>query len=352
MKSTLGPVVVSKGHVFIAGSAHNFTISPLLQSHMLEFSSQLPFAQAASLLNTALPHAAVCSSQNQRLTQHFGNLAQIEALLEEPGFTLDPPKEDESPSVLYVQTDGGQLRTDEGYRETKVGRIFSAAHLVKKSSDNEKVGLRMALSHSDYIARLGGHSEFTARFDKLIEHHQRQSLGARVVFISDGAEWIRNWTASHRDALPILDFFHAAEHLADFAKLAFGAQNPMTSAWISDRHQALKKGQLLQVIRTIGNLRKDLSEDGQKQANQLIRYYFKNRYRMKYDQYQQAGLCIGSGAIESAISVLVQQRCKLVGQRWTDRVTAVLSIRSVFKSGKREKLRALINQQMACMLAA
>ncbi|MCB0847689.1 MAG: hypothetical protein KDE26_30765, partial [Bacteroidetes bacterium] len=78
----------------------------------------------------------------------------------------------------------------------------------------------------------------------------------------------------------------------------------------------------------------------------------KNRYRMKYDEYRKAGYCIGSGAIESAISTLVQQRCKLVGQRWTKKVTAVLNIRAVFKSGKRDKLRSLINRQMGYAHAA
>lgn len=212
--------------------------------------------------------------------------------------------------------------------------------------------LRMALNHSDYIAILGSHNEFKPQFDQLIHNHMEQSPKARLVQITDGSEWLRSLTASCPEVTPILDFFHAAEHLADFAKLAFGPQNPLANAWITTHLSNLKKGDLARVIRTIGNMRKSLSPDLITQADQLIRYYFKNRYRMKYDQYLKDGLCIGSGAIESAISVLVQQRCKLVGQRWTDRVTAVLSIRSIFKSGKREKLRTIINYQMGYSLVA
>ena len=52
---------------------------------------------------------------------------------------------------------------------------------------------------------------------------------------------------------------------------------------------------------------------------------------MKYPEYRaksmSKGYCIGNGAIESAISTV----CKLVGQRWTKRVAAVLNIRAVFK---------------------
>ncbi len=73
---------------------------------------------------------------------------------------------------------------------------------------------------------------------------------------------------------------------------------------------------------------------------------------MKYDEYVSAGYCIGSGAIESAISTVVQQRCKLVGQRWTKKVIAVLNVRAVFKSGKKEKLKGIINAKMGYKNAA
>jgi hypothetical protein len=78
-------------------------------------------------------------------------------------------------------------------------------------------------------------------------------------------------------------------------------------------------------------------------AKNIIAYYTKNKYRMKHDEYRSAGYCIGSGAIESAISIVVQQRCKLVGQRWIKRVAAVLNIRAAFKSGKRAEVRKLIS---------
>ncbi len=47
--------------------------------------------------------------------------------------------------VLYLEVDGGHLRTDEDYRETKVGRIFSSQHGIKKSFDDEQIIRRMEL---------------------------------------------------------------------------------------------------------------------------------------------------------------------------------------------------------------
>lgn len=308
------------------------------------------------LLNSVLPAVKMGSSQSQRLMQYYGDLEEIEAVLTSPGFNTaecqwggaTPP---EAP-VLYVQVDGGHLLTDDGYRETKVGRIFAGHHIQRTSSDLENVGLRNMLSASDYLAHMGNHKEFSARFDKLVEAHLQQNSNAKMVAISDGAEWIGKWlTETFPSATIILDFYHAAEHLAEFANLVFTTKTEKT-AWIAERKEALLTGQIDKVIENVNLKAANKHRSIIEKAQELKAYYDKNRYRMKYDEYLSAGYCIGSGAIESAISTVVQQRCKLVGQRWTDRVAAVLNIRAVFKSGKKEKLRNVINAKMGHKNAA
>lgn len=343
-------------HVYIVGMKHTFAISPLLQSHILEFANEQPFDRAMALLETALPAAKVGSSQSQRLVQYFGNHPDIEEILSRPGFNFDDPAPDQNQEpiaeVLYVQVDGGHLRTDEGFRETKVGRIFGGHQLMKKSSDNEGVNRRMELASSDYLAHLGHHLEFTSRFDLLVRNHLGQAPNASMVAISDGAEWIANWLLmEYPAAIVILDFYHALEHLTDFATSVFSSATNREE-WIELRRKELLGGRVDQVITAIREKMTGRRESIVDKADRLIAYYEKNRYRMKYDEYRRAGYCIGSGAIESAVSTVVQQRCKLVGQRWTKKVTAVLNIRAIFKSGKRTNLRTLIDQQMGYTKAA
>lgn len=323
---------------------------------MLEFSNSQPFERGIELLNSVLPAVQMGSSQSQRLMQYYGNLEETEAVLTSPGFdTAERPSGEATPPtapVLYVEVDGGHLLTDDGYRETKVGRIFAGHHIEKKSSDYQGVQLRNRLSASDYLAHMGNHKEFSARFEKLIEAHLKQNPNSKMVAISDGAEWIGKWlTQTFPSATIILDFYHATEHLAEFANLVFTTK-PEKTAWITERKEELLTGQIDKVMDNINLKTANMNSSIIAKSQELKTYYDKNRYRMKYDEYLRAGYCIGSGAIESAISTVVQQRCKLVGQRWTDRVAAVLNIRAVFKSGKKEKLRSVINTKMGHKNAA
>ncbi len=173
-----------------------------------------------------------------------------------------------------------------------------------------------------------------------------------MVIISDGADWIRRWAArDYPDAQVILDFYHAAEKLGEFAKMAFNSTHNR-DRWIEKRKGELIQGEVDKVIRAIRQKALKRRATIVQKADDIIQYYQKNHYRMHYDEYLRSGYCIGSGAIESAISTVVQQRCKLVGQRWTERVTAVLNLRAAFKSNKRKGIHRLINYQMGHQWAA
>lgn len=303
-------------------------------------------------MSTAIPSAQVSSSQAQRLTQHFGELDQMEELLQRPGFGTGEKQDASAVEVLYAQADGGHLSTDEGYRETKVGRLFAAHQIEQISTDNEEVNLRNQIGCSDYLAHLGTHTEFTDRINPLIKSHLKNHPTAKVVAISDGADWIASWIKrDYPEALIILDFYHAVEKVGEFAGMVFSS-SANREKWVDERKTDLAEGEVNKVIMAIRNKALHRRPSIVEKARVVIQYFEKNSYRMKYDEYRAAGYCIGSGAIESAISSVVQQRCKLVGQRWTKRVRAVLNVRAAFKSNKRPQIRQLINQQMGHSWAA
>ncbi len=89
-----------------------------------------------------------------------------------------------SDEVLYVEADGSMLLTrEEGWSEIKVGRIFKISDCVHADG---KAGW---ISHSQYTAHLGSHKPFTQALDSLIDKYDK--LGSHLVFVSDGAVWIK-----------------------------------------------------------------------------------------------------------------------------------------------------------------
>ena len=352
----MGKVSIDKTHRYISAVRHTFAISPLLQEVILRCSQELPFSRASFLINALLPQAAVNGSQNQRLVNYIGSLPSVEEALRQPGFSLAEalPEGSEVPEepIICLEVDGGHILTDDGYRETKVGRIFALHHRERRSSDDPDVDVRHALLRSDYIAHLGNHEEFTKRFGALVEAHCNAHPNTHLLAVSDGAEWIANWLEKRfPKATVILDFYHALEHLTKFAHRVFSCPQKR-EVWVKKCTTDLLAGNVENVIAAVTMRTRRRSASIVEQGNRLKAYYQKNRYRMRYDVYRRLGYPIGSGAIESAISTLVQQRCKLVGQRWSKQVATVLNIRSLFKSNKIKPLRNIILQQMGYKTAA
>ncbi len=240
------------------------------------------------------------STQIHRLTDSYGKAVEPDV---HGGRILTPLKEKE---LLYVQADGSMLLTrEEGWKEVKLGRFF-------KSSDCIHAGSKQGwISNSQYVAHLGSSKDFTKMMDDLIESYG--PLDNRLIFISDGAPWIKNWI---EDAFPhavsILDYYHACEHLHEFSK-SFFKDKIAEQQWAATQKELLLNSQVREVIKNIRSLSKNTNQEAEK----LIAYYQANSERMDYKRYRKTGCgIIGSGAIESAHRTVIQKRMKLSGQRW------------------------------------
>ena len=54
-------------------------------------------------------------------------------------------------------------------------------------------------------------------------------------------------------------------------------------------------------------------------VDEKLKYFMGNKEKMRYEKFKEQGLCIGSGAIESANKYVVQRRLKLPGMKWNQR---------------------------------
>jgi hypothetical protein len=113
----------------------------------------------------------------------------------------------EAPEVVYCEADGSMILTrEESWKEVKLGRIFRSDTIEDHRSEGQKI------KESKYVGRLGGLDDFIPLMEEELKKYK--ALGSRLVFISDGAPWIRNWvTEVYPKATQILDFYHAVEYL-------------------------------------------------------------------------------------------------------------------------------------------
>lgn len=79
----------------------------------------------------------------------------------------------------------------------------------------------------------------------------------------------------------------------------------------------------------------DLSESAKKAMSEELTCLKNNKDRMRCASLVRRGLCLGSGATESAAKTVINQRTKGAGQRWKDSgLRGVLTVRSILQSDR------------------
>jgi len=217
----------------------------------------------------------------------------------------------------------GQCTTmEDKWKEAKLGRIF-------KANDNFEISdnPRGIITNSTYVSHMGIHKEFFQKFEYFLDGLKS------LVIIAGGAKWIWNWADDfYADATQILDFYHAKEHLCEFAANYF-VKTDQRSQWVEEQCKVMLEDDVGKVIEVLKQLPESPNKKTEKQKHNLIKYYHTNKKRMRYCAFLKRGLQIGSGAIESAHRNVLQQRMKLSGQRWTKKgFQQVSNLRAVYKS--------------------
>jgi hypothetical protein len=158
----------------------------------------------------------------------------------------------------------------------------------------------------------------------------------RWVALSDGGAGIEEFLRLNfpRVEAVILDFYHAAEHLGDWAQ-AWHPEDPAAAEaraghW---RHRLKDEGGEA-VLAALTAL--DVAGRGaavREAHRQLLVYFGNQRHRTDYPAYRRRGWQIGSGPVESACKQVVGQRLKGSGMRWGETgADAVCHLRALFRS--------------------
>lgn len=153
------------------------------------------------------------------------------------------------------------------------------------------------------------------------------------IALSDGGNGLEEFfDVNFPDAVKILDFQHAAGHLASLAKLACpgAAGDKLLSAWCHTLKHA-GGATLLKVLDRWG--RRKLTDESRAELERVRNYVHKNVHRMNYPEYLRHGWQIATGAVESACKTVVNQRLCMGGMRWgEDGSDAVAHLRALYRS--------------------
>jgi hypothetical protein len=153
--------------------------------------------------------------------------------------------------------------------------------------------------------------------------------------LTDGGNGLEEFIRQNfaRDPVLILDFWHAADHLTELAKLLHSDDEEQRQALLTRWCHTMKHegGQaIVEVLQAHPLPRKKAVQD---QHAEVMAYFIKNLHRMDYPNYLANGWMIGSGAVESACKTVVGQRLKQAGMRWREYGTnAMCHLRALFKS--------------------
>lgn len=299
--------------------------SATLREGMVRLAAWMPFAHAADHL-AFFWGVRVSEATVRRQSEAAGaayvavQTATVERLVREQ------PPPPAGPALQQVSADGAMVPLVGGeWAEVKTVAIGTIARA-------ETTGA-MHTGTLSYFSRLADHTTFTHL--ALCETHRRGVATAGVVVgVMDGSAWLQGFLDYHRpDAVRILDFPHAIEHLNRAGQATFGPGTAASAAWLATQAHTLKHGDPATVLTAVRTLPTATARDpGVAEATRdaTAGYLESRRAQITYARFQADGYPIGSGVVESANKLVVEARLKGSGMHWAaGHVNAMLGLRTI-----------------------
>ena len=246
--------------------------------------------------------------------------------------------------ILYVEMDGTGVPVVRKESEGRVGKqAGQPAHTreaklgcvcTQTTVDDEGYAVRDEGS-TTYVGAIESCEEFGRR---LYAEAWRRGWGRaeKRIVLGDGAEWIWNQADLHfPGAIQIVDLYHARQHLWDLSAKLYAHGSPAQRRWVMVRKDKLDDGKidgLIGLLRAAAVSHPDLA----KEIGTEIHYFETNKERMRYPEFRNQGLFVGSGVIEAGCKTVLG-RLKRSGMFWTVRgANTIIALRCCELSGRFE----------------
>jgi hypothetical protein len=235
--------------------------------------------------------------------------------------------------MVRSETDGRKGKQPDGTaktREVKLGCVFT------QTTTNEKGRPVRDPDSTTFVGAI----EIAEDFGKRIEAEAiRRGIhnAYRVVVLGDGAAWIRGiCELRFPHALQIVDLYHAREHVVDLCKLLFGSNEKKILRYRTQWWTYLDEGNIDKILSQAEKML-PVQIDSLQKAKSELHYLNENKTRMRYAEFRNQGLFVGSGVIEAGCKSIIGARLKQSGMEWTVRgANAIIALRCALLSDRFE----------------
>lgn len=315
-------------------------LTPRGHESLVRLSGWMPFRRASEIMDDLL--GIKVSKQVGRAYTERAGAAYVQMQTEEAEkLEKEMPAAPKGGEKMQISADGAMVPLQHGVwaevRTLVVGEVES----VKGEAHTGNLSYFSRKESAETFNRLA-----------LVEIHRRGIENAgEVAAVMDGAEWEQGFTDHHcPKAVRILDFPHAAEHIAAIAASLYGENSSEMQVWLEERLHHLKHSGPDKLLEEFRNLQLQYPDKPEISSN--LAYLEKRRSQLQYPQFQAQGWPIGSGIVESANKVVVEARLKGAGMHWAEsNVNSLLAIRNILCSDRWHQEWPKIEKYIRCQIA-
>ena len=169
------------------------------------------------------------------------------------------------------------------------------------------------------------------------EMQRRDAGGVKTrVALTDGERALQILVDRTLNVTLILDLLHVLEKLWKAAYVFHVEGSLQAELWVLDRTLRILFGEVGQVVKGIRQsiTKRRLCGAKRKTLRGVADYLYRNRARMRYNEYLTHGWPIASGPVEGACKNLIKDRMERSGMRWTEEMAeAIVQLRAIYLSG-------------------
>jgi hypothetical protein len=303
-------------------------LTPSLQEDLVHLGVWMPFGKAAEQLRR-FRQTDVSRPTAERVTEAAGAAYVAWQTAEVTRIEQELPGPPAGPAQMFMSVDGAHIPLVGG-EWAEVKTLVIGVVQPPKVVNGETV-IRTA-EHS-YFSRLIDSDTFQRL--ALVETQRRGvETAGQVGFVTDGSEWLQKFADQHRpDAVRILDFPHAGEHIAAVGQASLGEGSQAAQQWLKTQLHELKHSGPDALLAEVRRLSATHPESADILAQ--LAYLEKRAAHMRYPAFLAAGWPIGDGAVESGNKLVVEARLKGSGMHWArPHVDPMLALRNIVCSDR------------------